>query len=75
LLVNKNDETAGGIEAAISAIISSSITPGPLGIEDTSPNADAPCSTARRASATDEMQQILTLGCIVGCIEIAYERR
>jgi hypothetical protein len=40
----------------------SSITPGPLGIEDTRPSAEAPADTASRASATLEMQQTLTRG-------------
>ena len=52
--------TAGGADAATAAIVSSSMTPGPLGISDTSPSADAPAPTARRASSTSRMQQILT---------------
>ena len=51
---------AGGAAAAMSAIRSSSITPGPLGIAETSPMASAPAATAASASASLEMQQILT---------------
>jgi len=49
-------------QAAISAIRPSSMTPGPLGIDETSPSAEAPAETARRASARLEMQQIFTRG-------------
>src|ERR1035441_551503 len=52
----------GGTVAAMLAISSSLITPGPLGICDTRPRADAPISTARAASSTLAMQQILTRG-------------
>jgi hypothetical protein len=41
----------GGIVAAISAIKLSAIGPGPLGISETNPIADAPCSIAIHASA------------------------
>jgi hypothetical protein len=44
----------------------SSITPGPLGIAETSPSADAPASTAMAASAALEMQQIFTRGWATG---------
>ena len=54
---------------AISAICSSLITPGPLGIAETNPSADAPASIAMRASATELMQQIFTRGARVGSIE------
>ena len=54
--------TGGGTDAAISAINRLSMTPGPLGIEETSPRADAPAEIARLASTTLEMQQILING-------------
>jgi hypothetical protein len=38
------------------------MTPGPLGISDTNPTADAPHSTAMRASNALAMQQTLTRG-------------
>jgi hypothetical protein len=60
LHVNRNVATVGGTRAAISAINSSSITPGPLGIADTNPTADAPHSTAARISSTLAMQQTFT---------------
>jgi hypothetical protein len=60
--VSRNVATVGGTRAAISAINSSAITPGPLGICDTSPTADAPHSTAMRASSRFAMQQIFTRG-------------
>ena len=49
----------GGTMRTMSAIDSSAITPGPLGIADTKPSADAPQAIARSASATEAMQQIL----------------
>jgi len=52
----------GGIDAAILAMSSSEITPGPLGISETSPRAEAPAEMAMRASATLWMQQTLTGG-------------
>ena len=55
---------AGGTERMISAIESSSITPGPLGMADTRPSADAPLDTARCASSIEAMQQILILGMV-----------
>jgi len=57
----------GGTVAAISAIRSSLITPGPLGMCETRPNAEAPHSMASAASSTLEMQQIFTRG-----VEIAF---
>ena len=60
--VSRNELTPGGTVAAISAISVSGIGPGPLGIADTSPIADAPCSIAIHASATLAMQQIFTRG-------------
>src|SRR6266568_6234489 len=68
LQVSRNDPMAGGIVAAIVAIRSSEIGPGPLGISETSPTADAPCSMASQASSMPAMQQILTLGLVVACI-------
>jgi len=58
--VNRNVATAGGTLSAISRINDSGIGPGPLGIRDTSPIADAPWRTASAASAREEMQQIFT---------------
>lgn len=60
--VRRNVATAGGTDAAISAMRFSAITPGPLGMGETSPSAAAPCASAVRASAADLMQQILTSG-------------
>ena len=42
LLVNRNEEMAGGVVAAICAISSSVMMPGPLGIVETRPKVDAP---------------------------------
>jgi hypothetical protein len=50
-------------------ICSSLITPGPLGIAETKPSAEAPTSIAKRASAIELMQQIFTRGARVGSIE------
>ena len=58
----------GGTAAAISAISASGITPGPLGISETRPRADAPAAMATRASSRLEMQQILTRGRAVDSI-------
>src|SRR5450432_1094205 len=66
-LVNRNDATDGGIVAAICAIASSAITPGPLGMLETRPRADAPYWTANRASSMLLMQQILMRGFFVTC--------
>jgi hypothetical protein len=44
------------------------MTPGPLGISETKPKAEAPCCIASQASLTLVMQQILTLGLQVGSI-------
>ena len=46
---------------AISAMSCLGITPGPLGISDTKPKAEAPCCIASQASSTLAIQQILTL--------------
>ncbi len=59
--VRRKVATPGGTVATISAIKSSSIGPGPLGILDTNPSADAPRSIANHASSTLSMQQIFTL--------------
>ena len=50
----------GGTAAEIFAMRDSEMTPGPLGISDTKPSADAPRRTASRPSSIDVMQQILT---------------
>ena len=60
LLVRRNVAIPGGTPATISAIPSSGIGPGPLGMADTRPSAEAPCSIARRASSGFWMQQIFT---------------
>jgi hypothetical protein len=62
LQVRRKVATAGGTMAAISDIRSSEMTPGPLGISETNPSADAPYRIASHASSTLDMQQILTLG-------------
>src|ERR1043165_2331325 len=59
LQVRRNVAMGGGTAAAISAMRSHGITPGPLGISETRPSADAPASMARRASSTEAMQQTL----------------
>src|SRR5215510_10253440 len=63
--VSRNELTPGGTIAAISAIRSSGIGPGPLGIADTKPIADAPASIAIHASSMLAMQQIFTRGLVV----------
>lgn len=68
--VSRNELTPGGIVAAISAIKVSGIGPGPLGIADTRPTADAPCSIASHASSTLAMQQIFTRGFVLGFISL-----
>jgi hypothetical protein len=68
LHVSRKELTAGGTVAAISAIKLSGIGPGPLGISDTSPMADAPASIAIHASSILAMQQIFTRGLLVGLI-------
>ena len=60
--VRRNDVTDGGVALAILAIRCSGIGPGPLGISETSPMADAPCLMASHASSMLAMQQIFTLG-------------
>jgi hypothetical protein len=66
--VSRNELIPGGTVAAISAINSSGIGPGPLGIAETNPIADAPASIAIHASAMLAMQQIFTRGLLVGFI-------
>ena len=61
-LVRRNVAIGGGIVMAILAIASSEMTPGPLGIAETKPMAEAPQAIASAASEGDLMQQILTLG-------------
>src|ERR1700730_5529582 len=60
--VSRNVPIAGGTVAAISAIRSSLMTPGPLGMFETKPSADAPQAMARAASSTLPMQQTFTRG-------------
>src|SRR4051794_32584447 len=60
--VNRNVATVGGTVSAISLISDSGIGPGPLGMRETRPMADAPLATASAASAGEAMQQIFTLG-------------
>ena len=50
----------GGTSAAISAAFSFEIGPGPLGIGETSPTADAPASIAIQTSSIDFMQHTFT---------------
>ena len=66
--VRRNDETDGGIVLAILAIRCSGIGPGPLGISETNPNADAPYSMASHASSILAMQQIFTRGFETGTV-------
>ena len=54
---------------AISAICRSLITPGPLGMCETRPKADAPYSMANAASSTLPMQQIFTRGVTVALMQ------
>src|SRR5712671_8111131 len=60
--VRRNVATPAGTVPAISRMRDSGIGPGPLGILETKPTADAPMRTAIAASASDAMQQILTRG-------------
>lgn len=68
-LVSRKEPIEGGMMAAISAMVGSEMTPGPLGIFATKPNASAPYRRASLASATLLIQQILTLGRRVGSNE------
>src|ERR1700681_2927631 len=58
--VRRKVATPGGTVQAISRMRDSGIGPGPLGIRDTRPMADAPIRTASAASAAEAMQQTLT---------------
>jgi hypothetical protein len=58
--VSRNASIPGGTSAAISAALSFEIGPGPLGIGDTRPTADAPASIAIQTSSIDFMQQTFT---------------
>ena len=58
--VSRNASIPGGTSAAISAAFSFEIGPGPLGIGETSPTADAPASIAIQTSSIDFMQQTFT---------------
>src|SRR5450759_3340547 len=60
--VSRKVATPGGTVSAISRMRDSGMGPGPLGIRDTRPRADAPIRTASAASSSDAMQQTLTLG-------------
>jgi len=60
--VSKNVAIGGGTVMAMRAMVDSSTTPGPLGMDETRPSADAPCAMASRASSGDLMQQIFTRG-------------
>jgi hypothetical protein len=64
--VSRKVATPGGAAAAISWISASSIAPGPLGMRETRPSADAPRSIASQASSVLAMQQIFTRGIAVG---------
>ena len=63
--VSRKVAIGGGIRPAISAMLSSGIIPGPLGIEETRPNAEAPLAMEAHASSRDAMQQILTRGLLL----------
>src|SRR5213596_661547 len=74
-LVRREVAIGGGTVSAIRAIASSEMTPGPLGIAETRPNAEAPQPIASTASAGELMQQILTLGRVcTGGVEAASGR-
>src|SRR6266849_161963 len=76
LLVSRKEDMAGGIVAAICAIRSSAMTPGPLGIAETRPRAEAPYLMASCASEMLLMQQILTRGFFVACMRyLCYPRK
>ncbi len=64
--VSRNVATEGETAATISRIMDSGMTPGPLGIADTSPSAEAPASTAILASSALAMQHTLTRGIEAG---------
>ena len=54
--------------AAMKGILASSMTPGPLGMCETKPIAEAPNEIAKAASSTFLMQQIFTLGLRIALI-------
>jgi hypothetical protein len=58
--VSRKASIPGGTCAAISAARSFDIGPGPLGIGETSPIAEAPASIAIHTSSIDFMQQTFT---------------
>src|SRR5438874_6550331 len=58
--VSRKVATPGGTCRTISAISSSAIGPGPLGMAETKPIAAAPARTASRACSIDAIQQIFT---------------
>src|ERR1700719_2159327 len=60
--VSRTVAIGGGTTAVMRAMAASSITPGPLGMDETRPKAEAPYAMASRASAGDLMQQIFTRG-------------
>ena len=64
--VSRKDSAVTPIPAAMAAIIESGMTPGPLGMADTKPMAEAPAEMAARASPRLAMQQILTAGRLMG---------
>ena len=55
-LVSRNVAIGGGTVAAIRAMIASEMTPGPLGMAEMRPRAEAPLAMAIAASAGDLMQ-------------------
>src|SRR6185503_5098445 len=60
--VSRKVSVGYGTAAAMAVIVSSGIGPGPLGIAETRPIADAPAPIASRASSRSAMQQTLTKG-------------
>jgi hypothetical protein len=70
LLVRRTVVMPGGTARAISVIFSSLIGPGPLGIAETSPMAEAPYRIAIAASSDDAIQQIFTRGRAAGFMSL-----
>src|SRR5947207_1142089 len=60
--VKRKVPIAGGTVSAISRMRASGIGPGPLGMRETRPMADAPRRTASSASRREATQQTLTRG-------------
>ncbi len=60
--VSRKVAIGGGTVATMLELVASDTTPGPLGIAETKPNADAPQAIADAASSGDLIQQILILG-------------